>query len=90
MVLPGEIFGQTGMIAVQIGTKYDWSNGFRASQVLFNQSYFTSLKLSGRLEIPERTYLAAEKGRISISDFAGVLFMPGNEQTDRTTEYYNA
>jgi outer membrane protein len=50
MVLPGEIFGQTGMIAVQIGTKYDWSNGFRASQVLYNQSYFTSLKLSGRLE----------------------------------------
>jgi outer membrane protein TolC len=50
MVLPGEIFGQTGMIAVQIGTKYDWSNGFRASQVLYNQSYFTSLKLSQRLE----------------------------------------
>jgi outer membrane protein TolC len=50
MVLPGEIFGQTGMIAVQIGTKYDWSNGFRASQVLYNQSYFTSLKLSRRLE----------------------------------------
>jgi outer membrane protein TolC len=50
MVLPGEIFGQSGMIAVQIGTKYDWSNGFRASQVLYNQSYFTSLKLSQRLE----------------------------------------
>jgi outer membrane protein len=50
MVLPGEIFGQTGMIAVQIGTKFDWSNGFKASQVLYNQSYFTSLKLSGRLE----------------------------------------
>ncbi len=50
MVLPGEIFGQTGMIAVQIGTKYDWSNGFKASQVLYNQSYFTSLKLSSRLE----------------------------------------
>jgi outer membrane protein len=50
MVLPGEIFGQSGMIAVQIGTKFDWSNGFRASQVLYNQSYFTSLKLSQRLE----------------------------------------
>jgi outer membrane protein len=50
MVLPGEIFGQTGMIAVQIGTKYDWSNGFRASQVLYNQSYFTSLRLAKRVE----------------------------------------
>jgi outer membrane protein len=50
MVLPGEIFGQSGMIAVQIGTKFDWSNGFKASQILYNQSYFTSLKLSQRLE----------------------------------------
>jgi|WetSurMetagenome_2_1015567.scaffolds.fasta_scaffold04690_8 outer membrane protein len=50
MVLPGEIFGQSGMIAVQIGTKFDWSNGFRASQVLYNQSFFTSLKLSQQLE----------------------------------------
>ena len=50
MVLPGEIFGQTGMIAVQIGTKFDWSNGFRASQILYNQSYFTSIKLAKQLE----------------------------------------
>lgn len=50
MVLPGEIFGQTGMIAVQIGTKFDWSNGFKATQVLYNQSYFTSLKLARKLE----------------------------------------
>jgi outer membrane protein len=50
MILPGEIFGQSGMIAVQIGTKYDWNNGFRASQILYNQSYFTSLKLSQQLE----------------------------------------
>ena len=49
MVLPGEIFGKTGMIAVQIGTKYDWSSGFKASQVLYDQSYLTSLKLSQRL-----------------------------------------
>jgi outer membrane protein TolC len=49
MVLPGEIFGQTGMIAVQIGTKFDWSNGFRASQILYNQCYFTSIKLAKQL-----------------------------------------
>jgi outer membrane protein TolC len=50
MVLPGEIFGQTGMIAVQIGTKFDWSNGFKATQILYNQSYFTSIKLAKQLE----------------------------------------
>jgi outer membrane protein len=49
MVLPGEIFGQTGMISVQIGTKYDWSNGFRATQMLYNQSYLTSLKLTQQM-----------------------------------------
>jgi len=50
MVLPGEIFGQTGLLPVEIGTKYDWSNGFKATQVLYNQSYFTSLKLSKSME----------------------------------------
>jgi outer membrane protein len=49
MVLPGEIFGQTGMIPVQIGTKFDWTSGFKATQVLYNQSYFTSIKLSRKL-----------------------------------------
>jgi len=50
MILPGEIFGQTGLIPVEIGTTFDWSNGFKATQVLYNQSYFTSLKLSKRME----------------------------------------
>lgn len=45
-VLPGEIFGQTGQISVEIGTTYDWSSGFSASQILYNQSYSTSLRLA--------------------------------------------
>jgi len=64
MVLPGEIFGQTGMIAVQIGTKYDWSNGFKASQVLYNQSYFTSVKLSRQLENISNLTLQQKKEEI--------------------------
>jgi outer membrane protein len=48
-VLPGEIFGQSGMISVQTGTKYDWSSGFKATQILYNQSYLTSLKLAQRM-----------------------------------------
>lgn len=50
MILPGEIFGQTGLIPVQIGTKYDFSNGLKASMMLFNQSYFTSVKLARKME----------------------------------------
>jgi outer membrane protein len=61
MVLPGEIFGQTGMIAVQIGTKYDWSSGFKASQILYNQSYFTSLKLTRCLETIDGLSLQQKK-----------------------------
>jgi len=45
LIVPGEIFGQNGPIPVEIGTKFDWSSGFRASQILYNQSYFTSLKV---------------------------------------------
>ena len=49
MVLPGEIFGQSGQVPVQIGSTFDWSGGFRASQVLYNQSYFTSIKVSRQM-----------------------------------------
>jgi outer membrane protein TolC len=50
LIVPGEIFGQSGPIPVEIGTKFDWSSGFRASQILYNQSYFTSLKTMKTLE----------------------------------------
>lgn len=50
MIIPGEIFGQTGLIPVEIGTKYDWANGFRATQLLYNQTIFTSLKLAREME----------------------------------------
>jgi outer membrane protein len=64
MVLPGEIFGQTGMIAVQIGTKYDWSSGFKATQVLYNQSYLTSLKLSQRMVSMDELTLMQKKEEV--------------------------
>lgn len=48
LIVPGEIFGQEGDIAAEFGTKYDWSSGFKATQVIYNQSYFTSLKIARR------------------------------------------
>lgn len=46
LIIPGEIFGQTGLMAVEIGTRFDWTGGFRATQLLYNQSYRTSLQLA--------------------------------------------
>lgn len=46
MVIPGEIFGQQGNIPVEFGTKYDWNSGLKFSQLIYSQSYFTSLKLT--------------------------------------------
>ncbi len=44
-LLPGEIIGQPGtQIPVQFGTSHNLSGGFDASQLLFNQSFFTGLK----------------------------------------------
>lgn len=48
MLFPGEFFGQTGEIPVEIGTKYDWISGFKASVTLYNQSYYTSIKIARR------------------------------------------
>jgi outer membrane protein TolC len=49
MAIPGEIVGQTGPIAVEFGTTYDWSFGLKASQIIYNQSYFTSIKLTQKM-----------------------------------------
>ncbi len=45
IVIPGEIIGQQGTIAVEFGTRYDWNTGLIFSQLIYNQSYFTSLTL---------------------------------------------
>jgi outer membrane protein TolC len=65
MIVPGEIFGQPGMIPVQIGTTYDWSTGFRASQVLYNKSYYTSLKLARQMELLAGLSLQQQKEAIA-------------------------
>lgn len=64
LIIPGEIFGQTGLIPVEIGTKFDWSNGFSATQLLYNQSYFTSLKLARQMEMLDELDLQQKKEEI--------------------------
>lgn len=64
LIVPGEIFGQSGLIPIEIGTKYDWSSGLQASQVLFNQSYFTSLNLARQMENLSKLSLQQQKEEI--------------------------
>jgi outer membrane protein len=61
ILMPGEIFGQTGEIPVEIGTKYDWSSGFSASLILYNQSYFTSIKVAKRMQTVSKLSLSQKK-----------------------------
>ena len=45
-ILPGEFFGEEGMIPVQFGTNYAGTAGIEANQLIFSQSYFVGLQAS--------------------------------------------
>ncbi len=64
MIVPGEIFGQTGLIPIEIGTKFDWNNGFKATQLLYSQSYFTSIKIAREMENLTRLSLEKQKEEV--------------------------
>ena len=65
ILMPGEIFGQTGDVAVEIGTKYDWNSGFSASLTLYNQSYFTSIKIAKRMQTISSLNLQQKKEELA-------------------------
>jgi len=65
MLMPGEIFGQTGEIPFEVGTKYDWSSGFSASLTLYNQSYFTSIKIARRMQAISKLNLQQKKEELA-------------------------
>jgi len=43
-LLPGEIFGQEGQIAVAFGTRYGLNAGLEANQLIYSRAYSTNLK----------------------------------------------
>jgi len=65
ILMPGEIFGQTGEVPVEIGTKYDWNSGFSASLTLYNQSYFTTIKIARRMQTITRLNLQQKKEELA-------------------------
>lgn len=46
LIVPGEIFGQEGDIVAEFGTKYTWNSGLRTTQVIYNQSLFTMIRIA--------------------------------------------
>ena len=64
MLFPGEFFGQTGEIPVEIGTKYDWISGFKASLILYNQSYFTSIKVAKSQQMLDQLSVQQKKEEV--------------------------
>ncbi|MEL7586167.1 MAG: TolC family protein [Prolixibacteraceae bacterium] len=79
MIVPGELFGQSGLIPVEIGTKYDWSSGFKATQMLYNQSYFTSLKIARQMENLSKLSLQRQKEEI-VYQVSQVYFLCQNTE----------
>jgi outer membrane protein TolC len=52
-LLPGEVFGQEGLIPVQFGVKYGLNAGVELSQLVYSREYFTNIK---KLESVRSTY----------------------------------
>jgi len=60
-LFPGEFFGTTGDIAVEIGTKYDWSNGFTSSLALVNVSNLTAIRIARQMQEISNLDLSQQK-----------------------------
>lgn len=52
-ILPGEIFGQEGDIAVAFGVRHSLTAGLELNQMLYNKTYFENIKKLGAVK---RTY----------------------------------
>ncbi len=97
MMMPGEFFGGTGEIPVEIGTKFDWSSGFTASMPLVNLSNYTAIRLSKSMAAMSSLSLEQKKEEIVYqvhqvyylcqSTSAQVMYLNKNmENTDRLLE----
>lgn len=72
-MIPGEIFGQPGTnIPVQLGSPYSAAATVSLNQILYNQTAFTALKLSKRLE--ELSNLSIEKASEELAGEVSKLY----------------
>ena len=65
LIIPGEMLGAPGEnVPVKFGTQYNVEGGVQLRQMLYNQSYWTSLRLSKKME--QIHELGIEKTRVDI------------------------
>jgi outer membrane protein TolC len=86
MMMPGEFFGQEGEISVEIGTKFDWSNGFKASVSLVDLSKLTAIKLAKSMK--EMGSLSLEQKKEEILYQVHQLYYM-SQSTSKQIEYLN-
>jgi outer membrane protein TolC len=73
LIIPGEILGEPGMnIPVEFGTQYNINAAVQVSQLLYNQSYFTSREMARKAS--EITGLSIEKTREEVSAEVAKLY----------------
>jgi outer membrane protein TolC len=72
-MLPGDIMGQPGtLLPLSLGTQFNTSAGISASQVLYNQTALTALKLSKKAELASA--LGVEKAKEEIAKEVAKLY----------------
>ena len=74
-LIPGEIFGMPGqLIPVQFGTNYNMTGSIQVSQLVYSQSYITSVQLAKKLL--DIGSLNIEKNKLDvISDISQMYYM---------------
>lgn len=85
-LLPGEILGESGQIPVEMGTTFDWNSGFRATQLLYDQSYFTSLKLTRQKKDMKELDVQKQKEEVAYQ-VSRVYYLA--RATNRQLKHYN-
>ena len=81
-VLPGEFLGQPGKtIAVQMGSQYNANAALSISQILYNQTALTALKLTKKSE--ELSSLSVEKASEEIAFEVARLYALGQTTSEQ-------
>lgn len=81
-VLPGEFLGKPGTsIAVQMGSQYSTAASFSISQILYNQTALTALKLAKKSS--ELSNLSVEKASVEIAFEVARLYALGQTTAEQ-------
>ena len=64
MLMPGEMFGTTGEVAMEIGTKFNWTSGLNGSISLVNLTNYTAIKIAKRAQAMSELSIQQKKEEV--------------------------